>query len=65
MLSDQRVFEAAAFVGDWWQLARLVWSALGHNYLIRVGVYHQVSVVRHDNDLAPLLRVAEICVCGD
>jgi hypothetical protein len=40
-------------------------SALGHNYLIRVGVYHQVSVVRHDNDLAPLLRVAEICVCGD
>jgi hypothetical protein len=26
MLSDQRVFEAAAFVGDWWQLARLVWS---------------------------------------
>lgn len=34
-------------------------STLRHDHLIRIGVHHQVGVVRHDDDLAPLLGVAE------
>ena len=52
VLPDDRVFEAAALIRNERQLARPVRSALRHDHLIRIGVHHQVGVVRHDDDLA-------------
>ena len=59
VLPDERVLETTALIRGERQLAGPVRSALRDDHLIRIGVHHQVGVVRHDHDLAPLLGVAE------
>ena len=59
MLSYAGILKAATVVGYDWQLAGAMWSALRDDDLVRVRVYYQICVVRHDDDLAPLFGITE------
>ena len=58
-LSDGCNLESTRHIRDWGKFARCVWAGAGNDDLVGIGVHNEVSVVRHDDDLALVFRLNE------